>query len=476
MIDRFLVKLMVEKMHKFLKSSGHYAVVGLGASGLSAVRFLHKQGYRVSVTDGGTPTTALPDGVATYFGGLDGDLLKAVDGVVISPGVSPKHPAILGAIHQGVPVVSDVQVFVEVLKARDQQNNTDTPIVAITGSNAKSTVTTLVGLMAEQAGKVVGVGGNIGTPALDLLEVDGMEMAVLELSSFQLEMMTGLGATVATILNLSADHLDRHEDMADYLAQKLRIFDGTKSAVVWLDDKALARACIAHLPKGCELLSTSGEIGEGFSADFCLKGEGDKIWLCHHGEKLLSADDLYIKGKHNLTNALSALALGKAVGLPMDAMLKTLQTFKGLPHRCEFVATVHDKAYFNDSKGTNIGATISAIDGLGAVYGEQSLALILGGQGKGQDFTPLRAVLREKAKAVLLLGVDAAAIRRDVQDCGVPLYDCADMPDAVQQAYALASAGDTVLLSPACASLDMFKGYAHRAEAFIAAFEALPEA
>lgn len=241
----------------------NYTVIGLGGSGLSAVNFLVKQGHCVSVTDGNFPSLAdkLPVGVATYFGGIDADVLSNADKIVISPGIDPTTPAIARAIEQGVRVVSDVQVFIETLKERDAHTGTHTPIVAITGSNAKSTVTTLVGLMAKQAGKTVGVGGNIGTPALDLLEIEGMDMVVLELSSFQLEMMTQLGADVATILNLSADHLDRHGDMAGYLAQKLRIFDDAQQAVVWLDDKELARICIAHLPKTTQMISTSGEIG-----------------------------------------------------------------------------------------------------------------------------------------------------------------------------------------------------------------------
>lgn len=455
-------------MSGFLKSGGHYAVVGLGASGVSAVRFLYAQGYQVSATDGGYPAVELPAQVATYFGKLDETLLQSVDGVVISPGVSPAHPAIAQAITKGVPVVSDVQVFIEALKARDEQKGTHTPIVAITGSNAKSTVTTLVGLMAQQAGKVVGVGGNIGTPALDLLQIDNMTLVVLELSSFQLEMMTDLSAQVATILNLSADHLDRHQDMADYLAQKLKIFAKAKSAVVWLDDKELARICIAHLPKTCQMLSTSGEIGEGYSADFCLKGEDDKIWLCHQGQKLLCADDLLIKGKHNLTNALSALALGLAVDLPMTAMLETLRTFKGLAHRCEFVKVVNGKAYFNDSKGTNIGATISAIDGLGVVYGEQSLALILGGQGKGQDFGELIPFAERFADSIYLIGQDGTLIEQALSK-SPHLADKITNAGTLDKAVAKASQSNAkvVLLSPACASLDQFKNYNERGKAFV---------
>lgn len=457
-----------------------YAVVGLGASGLSAVNFLVGQGHAVVVTDVNFPALAdkLPEGVTTHFGGIEAEALLTADKVIISPGIDPTTPAIARAIEAGVSVVSDVQVFIEALKAQDARAGKHTPIVAITGSNAKSTVTTLVGLMADKAGKKAGVGGNIGTPALDLLGVDGMDMVVLELSSFQLEMMSGLGADVATILNLSADHLDRHGDMAGYLAQKLRIFENTKNAVVWLDDKELARTCIAHLPKGANMISTSGEIGEGFSADFCLKGEtdeaGESIWLCHDGKKLISSQEILIKGKHNLLNALSALALGSAVGLPMDAMLETLRTFRGLPHRCEFVADVGGKVYFNDSKGTNIGATVSAIDGLGAVYGDGSLALILGGQGKGQDFGELVPFARQFAHSVYLIGQDADIIAQAFSGDEV-LSAKVVQAGVLDKAVILASQSDAkvVLLSPACASLDQFKNYNERGDAFVALVNAL---
>lgn len=458
----------------------NYTVIGLGNSGLSATHFLAGQGHTVTVTDGNIPSFVdkLPSGVATYFGGINVDVLLASDKVVISPGIDPDTPAIAQAIEQGVSVVSDVQVFIENLKERDIDNSTHTPIIAITGSNAKSTVTTLMGLMAEKSGKTVGVGGNIGTPALDLLKIDDMDMVVLELSSFQLEMMGKIGANVATILNLSADHLDRHGDMAGYLAQKLRIFDNAKNVVVWLDDKELAQVCIAHLPKHAQLISTSGEIGEGFSADFCLRGESDDngktIWLCHNGEKLISSDEILIKGKHNLLNSLSALALGHAVGLDMSAMLDVLRTFKGLPHRCEYVASVGGKVYFNDSKGTNIGATLSAIDGIGAMYGRQSLALILGGQVKGQDFAELAPFAEQFADSIYLIGQDAGLIEQTLAKnptLATKITQAGTLDKAVE--LASQSSAKVVLLSPACASLDQFKSYNERGERFVACVKAL---
>lgn len=457
-----------------------YAVIGLGASGLSAVRFLVGQGHEVVVVDGGYPTLAgkLPKGVMTHFGGIQADVLLKSDAIIISPGIDPATPAINQAISAGIVVMSDVQLFIQTLKEKDAQTQRHTPIIAITGSNAKSTVTTLVGLMAKQAGKTVGVGGNIGTPALELLDIQGMDMVVLELSSFQLEMMSDLGADVATILNLSSDHLDRHGDMAGYLAQKLKIFEGAGSAVVWQDDQALAFLCIEHLPKDAQIVKTSGQIDEKGLADFSLAGEantqGERIWLCHQKQKLILADELPIKGKHNLLNALSALALGYLAGLPMDAMLEVLRTFKGLPHRCEFVAQVHDKTYFNDSKGTNIGATLSAIEGLGVVYGERSLALILGGQAKGQDFAQIVPFIERFADSVYLIGQDAHLIGSQLKSSlqsSIPIIQAHTLDKAV--ILAGQSSAKVVLLSPACASLDQFKNYSERGEHFVSLVQSL---
>ncbi|OOR89266.1 UDP-N-acetylmuramoyl-L-alanine--D-glutamate ligase [Moraxella caviae] len=456
----------------------HYAVVGLGGSGLSAVNFLVQQGFDVLVTDENpAPALAakLPDGVTCAFGGLDKAALGAAQRIVISPGVDPRHEAIVAAKQAGIEVISDVQLFVETLKARDTAQGCSTPIVAITGSNAKSTVTTLVGEMAAHAGVVVGVGGNIGTPALELLKIDDLALVVLELSSFQLEHITNLGAQVATILNISADHLDRHGDMAGYLAAKLPIFEQAKSAVICKDDAELAAACEKALA-GASIQTTCGEIGKACSADFCLvRDADDTIWLCHRGEKLLSADEIGIKGKHNLLNALSALALGVAVDLPMPAMLAALKAFAGLPHRCEYVGDVAGKVYFNDSKGTNIGSTLAAIDGLGAVYGERSLALILGGLAKGQDFAELSAAAERFTSDIYLIGQDTPIIREGL--LAAPLlaeriHDVQTLQNAVNAANQ--STAKAVLLSPACASFDQFSGYAERGETFVVLVKDLP--
>lgn len=455
----------------------NYVVVGLGASGLSAVEFLCGQGHQVAVTDGGMPKLAsrLPAGVVTAFGAIDGELLLKADEIIISPGIDPSIEPICRAKSAGIAVRSDVALFVEALQNNTQTTGKPIPIVAITGSNAKSTVTTLVGLMAEQAGKVVGVGGNIGTPALELLKIKGLELVVLELSSFQLEHIEKLGAEVATILNLSADHLDRHGTMQNYLAQKLRIFESVKQAVVCIDDKALAMACQSVL-QGVPIITTSGELGNCCHGDFCLVEQAGEIYLCHQGEHLLSASEFLIKGKHNLLNALSALALGWSIGLPMSAMLAVLRGFKGLPHRCQFVAQIDDKAYFNDSKGTNIGSTIAAIDGLGSVYGKGSLALIVGGQGKGQDFGELAAVVDEFVGVVYLIGEDAPKITQELL-VKPALANRLVQAGTLEVAVALASQSHAkaVLLSPACASFDQFAGYEDRGRCFVALVEQLAD-
>lgn len=447
-----------------------YTVIGLGGSGLSAVNFLVAQGHQVAVTDQNpAPALAdkLPAGVMCAFGAIDGQMLLDSDCIIISPGVDPRIKAVVDAKQAGVRVISDVQLFIETLKEIDQKQAKHTPIIAITGSNAKSTVTTLVGQMAVNAGVVVGVGGNIGTPALELLTIAGLQMVVLELSSFQLEHIYDLSADVATVLNISADHLDRHDGMADYLAQKLKIFEGAKAAVICQDDAVLAKECQQSLTKVAKIITTASQSDQ--PADFSLAQMAGELVLCHGQEVLLNANRLKIKGKHNLLNALSALALGQAVGLPMTAMLDALVNFKGLPHRCEYVDEVAGKAYFNDSKGTNIGSTLAAIDGLGVVYGEQSLALILGGQGKGQDFGQLADEVYRWANGVYLIGADAALIEQDLLGKYPNLADRLHQVAVLDKAVVLASQSDAkaVLLSPACASLDQFKNYGERGDRFV---------
>lgn len=308
---------------------GLQVVVGLGSSGLSAVNYLLSQGYRVAVTDSGIPTlaTQLPTQVLTKFSGIDAELLTQAHRIIISPGINPNLPVFSQAKNLGIPFVNDIQLFHEICQQRQ------IPIIAITGSNAKSTVTTLVGEMATDAGKKVGVGGNLGTPALDLLQ-QPLELAVLELSSFQLEIVHHLNAQVATILNMSPDHLDRHGDMLGYRQAKQRIFQGVKSVVINRNDEnsyPIYNENVSMISFGYDV-PQEGQYG-------LIIDNG--IWLARGNDKLLHESELLIKGEHNLINALSALALGELANLPLDSMLKTLKRFTGLPHRCQFVASIH---------------------------------------------------------------------------------------------------------------------------------------
>ena len=448
------------------KGSGLQVVVGLGQSGLSVANYLTKQGYHVAVTDSQpTPVLAeqLPAAVdICQFGAIDAELLQQAARIIISPGISLDTDAVAAARRANIPVVSDIQLFCEACTV---------PIVAITGSNAKSTVTTLVGQMAADAGINVGVGGNIGVPALNLFANSDMQLAVLELSSFQLETVTNLGAQVATVLNMSPDHLDRHGDMLGYHQAKHRIFQGAKSVVINRED-ALTRPLVAdNLPR----LSTGIHAPDKGHYGLITDQEG-QIYLARGTERLLSADKLQIKGRHNLLNAQAALALGELAGLPLDSMLNTLQQFTGLEHRCQYVATAAGLDYFNDSKGTNIGSTMAAIEGLGAVYAPKDgkLLLILGGQGKGQQFGELTPFINKYVSQVLFIGEDAKQIEQHLRATKlsdeVALHQCQTLESAfatIQQVtISSLSQVQAVLLSPACASFDQFSGYAARGEHF----------
>lgn len=449
------------------KGSGLQVVVGLGQSGLSVAHYLASQGYQVAVTDAqAAPKLAsqLPSEVGIrQFGSIDAELLQQAARIIISPGISLATEAVAAARQANIPVVSDIQLFCDACTV---------PIVAITGSNAKSTVTTLVGQMAADAGVNVGVGGNIGVPALTLLTNDDMELAVLELSSFQLETVTNLGAQVATVLNMSPDHLDRHGDMLGYHQAKHRIFQGAKSVVINRED-ALTRPLVAdNLPR----VSTSIQAPDKGQYGLIIDSKG-QTYLARGTERLLSADKLLIKGRHNLLNAQAALALGELAGLPLDSMLQTLQQFSGLDHRCQYVAKVADIDYFNDSKGTNIGSTIAAIQGLGEVYAPKDgkLLLILGGQGKGQQFAELTPFINQYVSHVLMIGEDAKMIEQHLRAAklseDVALYQCQNMENAFttmqQVTKSSLSQVQAVLLSPACASFDQYSGYAARGDHFI---------
>lgn len=445
-----------------IQRGGLKVVAGLGISGVSAVNFLHENGYRVAVTD----SRQLPPGhdqipatVQTSFGKLDQDLLLQAEEIVISPGLDIKLPEIQAAIAKGIPVVSEIQIL---------RRATDKPIVAITGSNAKSTVTTLIGLMAQDAGVKVAVGGNLGRPALDLTR-DDPDVYILELSSFQLETTSNLNAEVAVVLNMSEDHLDRHGDMAGYHAAKHRIFQGVKKVVFNRDD-SLTRPLVPDVTP----MQSFGLNAPDLKQYGILREDNGTIWLARGRERLLKSSEMYIQGTHNVANALACLALGEAIGLPIDKMLETLKTFKGLEHRCEFVKEVAGVRYYNDSKGTNIGATLAALDGLGAAIEAQGgkVAIILGGQGKGQDFTALRQSLEKYAKLAVLIGEDRPVIEKAIQGTTEQLH-----AETLQEAVALCQqhtqAQDVVLLSPACASFDMFTGYPQRGHRFVEYVNAL---
>ncbi|RZF50023.1 UDP-N-acetylmuramoyl-L-alanine--D-glutamate ligase [Acinetobacter halotolerans] len=447
-----------------IQRGGLKVVAGLGISGVSAVNFLHKQGYQVAVTDSRTTPPGhdqIPSGVRSSFGKLDLELLLQAEEIILSPGLAPQLPEIQQAIAQGIPVVSDIQLL---------RRATEVPIVAITGSNAKSTVTTLIGLMAADAGKKVAVGGNLGRPALDLLK-DQPELIVLELSSFQLETTSHLNAEVAVLLNMSEDHLDRHGDMLGYHKAKHRIFQGVKK-VVYNRDDSLSRPLVPDVTP----MQSFGLNAPDLNQYGVLREADGSMWLARGRERLIKSSDLYIQGMHNIANALACLALGEAIGLATSSMLETLKTFKGLEHRCEYVETIDGVRYYNDSKGTNVGATLAAIDGLGAAIEAKQgkLALIVGGQGKGQDFKPLRDAIQKYVKKVILIGEDAAVIEQALQGT-TTIQHANNLKEAVDAAQKVTQAEDVVLLSPACASFDMFKSYNDRGHQFVACVHALNE-
>ncbi|EIK54236.1 UDP-N-acetylmuramoyl-L-alanyl-D-glutamate synthetase [Stutzerimonas stutzeri TS44] len=436
-------------------------VVGLGKSGMSVVRHLARRGLPFAVAD----TRANPPELATLkaqypgvevrCGELDVEFLCRASELLVSPGLAIATPALQAAAARGVKLSGDIDLFAREAKA---------PIIAITGSNAKSTVTTLVGEMAAAAGRKAAVGGNLGTPALDLLD-DEVELYVLELSSFQLETTDQLNAEVATCLNVSEDHMDRYSGLPAYHQAKHRIFRGARQVVINRDDR-LSRPLI-----GEDVPVWSFGLGKPDFKGFGLFEECGEKYLAFQFEALMPVGDLKIRGAHNQANALAALALGHAVGLPFDAMLQTLRSFAGLAHRCQWVGERGGVAFYDDSKATNVGAALAAIDGLGADIAGK-LVLIAGGDGKGADFSALHAPVARYCRAVVLLGRDADVLAAAL-DGAAPLLRVRTLEEAVQQAAACATAGDAVLLSPACASLDMFKNFEERGRLFAAAVEAL---
>ena len=435
-------------------------IVGLGKTGLSCVRYLSGQGREIAVADSRLQPPGLdelkagwPD-VPVYLGEFDEDLFAGFNELVVSPGISIAEPAIAGAAARGARIRGDIDLFADAA---------DAPIIAITGSNGKTTVTTLVGEMARAAGRNVQVGGNIGTPALDLLD-QGADLYVLELSSFQLETTEELGALAATVLNVSDDHMDRYPDKMAYFQAKQRIYRGCKNAIVNLDDALstpMARDTLRFLCFGFNRVNPE---------TFSTRDDDQGTWITWGLDNLLLASELQLMGRHNISNVMAALALGHAAGLAMEPMLEVARSFRGLPHRCEFVRNLNGVDYINDSKGTNVGATVAAIESL--VPDSGKVILIAGGDGKGADFQPLSEPVAACCRALVLIGRDAGKISEAV-GVSVPQYRATSLQEAVSLARQAAEPGDRVLLSPACASFDMFRDYNDRGEQFRALVEGL---
>ncbi len=440
-----------------------YAViVGLGRTGFSCARYLRARNWRLAVTDTRhkppemAGLAALDPMIPVRVGGLDARLLEGADCVVASPGVSLEEPFFVEARRRGVEIVGDIELFARAA---------DAPVVGITGTNGKSTVTTLVGRMAERTGLRVRVGGNLGEPALDLLgagpSAAATQLYVLELSSFQLDATTSLDLKAAAVLNVSPDHLDRYASVQAYADSKARIFARCETAVINLDDPLV----VAMPRPGQKTVSFS--LRASIGADYAVATRDGEWWLTRRDEALLPVSAMKIKGLHNAANALASLALGDALGLAMPAMLEELSTFTGLPHRSQWVADVDGVTYINDSKGTNVGATIAAVSGM-----QGPLVMIAGGDGKNQDFAVLADAFRGKVRHTVLIGRDAAAIAVALNGvCALEM--CITLEDAVRAAAKAAQPGDTVLLSPACASLDMFRDYTHRGAVFTQAVKEL---
>jgi len=428
-------------------------VIGLGITGQSCVRYLRTQNMPVRVLD----TRTNPPGLAAlkadapevpvHVGGWKQEWLNGARRLIVSPGVAVAQQPIAEQMAMGKEVIGDVELFARAATGA---------VAAITGSNAKSTVTALLGAMAEEAGRSTEVGGNFGVPALDMLDA-GADLYVLELSSFQLETTYSLGAQVAAFLNVSQDHLDRYRSLADYIAAKQRVFDGCQVAV-WNRDDTVTR------PQG----RVANEITFGVhpSADYRLDVHSG--YLFRKQLRLVHSGELSVKGHHNVLNVLAALAMAEALELPLHSALLAAVKFKGLEHRCQLVRDSDGISWFNDSKGTNVGATLAALDGIGgAIRGK--LVLIAGGQGKEQDFSPLAQPIAEQVRHTILLGADKEKLAAVLPDGSYEFVQ--NMAEAVQRAREVAQPGDAVLLSPACASLDMFVSYQARGEAFVEALE-----
>jgi len=426
-------------------------VVGLGATGISCVRYLLALGHDVSVVDTRDNPPQLAalrrdhPSVQAWLGEFDEALLDHIDQVVVSPGLPMDLPLLQAVSRHGLPSLSDIDLFAAAVTA---------PVIGVTGSNGKSTVTCMLRDMIREDGREVRAGGNLGTPALDLLGSDEPDFYLLELSSFQLQRSRSLRTCAATVLNISPDHLDQHRSFEEYLSAKGRIFDACDHPVVNREDPMVA----GMLPGERDVTSFGLDRPRGRNLGLC--SDSGQTWLCRGDFRLMDVASMQVVGQHNLANALAALALGSAIGLSDAAMVRALRAFKGLAHRMQRVREFNGVVWIDDSKGTNVGATVAAVKGL-----EGSLVLIAGGLSKGQDFRPLAAALSGRALGIVLLGRDAGRLSGQLEGVA-PIAMARDMQQAVVLAAGMAQEGSTVLLSPACASQDMFTDYAHRGQVF----------
>lgn len=478
-------------------------ILGLGESGLSMARHLAAAGAAISAAD----TRAEPPGLtafgdawpaaACHCGPLVDALFEGQDAVAVSPGVAVAgplvDPAVAAALARGLPFLGDIELFAWALKAEHARSGYRPRVLAITGTNGKTTVTSLTTFLALRAGRRAVAAGNIGPAVLDAwaaarADEQLPDLWVLELSSYQLETTVSLKADAATVLNLSEDHLDRHGSMTDYCAAKARIFSGGAIQVLNRDDARSLGMRRPFVPKSRKdvppAVFTFGTDAPRLATEFGLLREGRPgglTWLaCGTADdeggpqRLMPQEALSMRGLHNAANALAALALNRAIDVPLAPMLKGLADYAGLPHRVQTVANIAGVTYVDDSKGTNVGATLAALAGLGDELAVPArIVLIAGGDGKGQDFRPLAAAVARHCRAVLLIGRDAPLVRAALLASGADLIDCLGLDDAVREAAVRAQPGDTVLLSPACASFDMFRGYEERARVFVAAVRGL---
>ena len=433
-------------------------------TGLSMTRWLKRRGAIVSAADtrARPPHAALlgrelPD-VALEFGEFREASVRGAELIAISPGIDRRMPAVAAAIRRGTPVVGDIELFAQALT---QFTHRAPKIIAVTGTNGKSTVTSMAGQICAGAGIETVVAGNIGTPVLDALtEIENgrsvPDAFVLELSSFQLESTATLAADAATMLNLSEDHLDRYDGIDDYVATKARVFHGGGAQVINRDD-----ATSAGMARTGRRISSFGTGVPDAENAWGITQHGNRSCLARGNQMLMQGEDLPVAGLHNAANALAAGALCYAIGVNEASIVNGWRKFRGLPHRVEKIAVIDGVTYYDDSKGTNVGSTVAALNGF-----SQPVVLIAGGEGKGQDFSPLGEPVKHHARAVVLIGRDREQIAAAIAGSGVAITCAGDMTEAVQLARAASRSGDVVLLSPACASYDMFKNYGHRGEVF----------